>query len=166
MRYKTKNGFTLLELMVVLAIIATATIFAIPNFKQWQVRDSLENSIKEIYSNIVEARLSAFALNTTTRVNISKTNNIYTISVYELDVPTITCNPSLAGWSQLKTSQLKLNENFDISGSGIGNICFYRDGSSSGGVLNFAEVNNPAIYNLSANINIILATGFVDLVRN
>ncbi|MDX1949082.1 MAG: prepilin-type N-terminal cleavage/methylation domain-containing protein [Rickettsiales bacterium] len=166
MQHKTKNGFTLLELMVVLAIIATATIFAIPNFKEWQVRDSLENSINTIYSNLTEARLSAFSLNTTTRVNISKSGNNYTISTFKFATPTNTCNPAMAGWSSLKTTQIRLNENFNISGSGIGDICFYRDSSSNGGALNFTEVNSPAIYNMSANIDVIIATGFVDLIKN
>ncbi len=152
--------------MVVVAIIGTATLFAVPTIKDWQVRNSLDESINNIYSSLVEAKQVAFAKNTTSRMLVTRSGSSYTINVYSLPTPSSACNAALGTWVTLKTQTLKLNGNFNITGSGIGNICFYRDGSSSGGAFAFRETTGQAIYNMSADIAVIIATGFIDLVRN
>lgn len=163
---KINKGFTVLELTVVMAIIATASLVAVPTAKNWMVRNSLENAVAEFYSKLSETRISSFNLNTTTRIQTTKAGNNYTLSIYSLPTATNNCDASAVGWSLVNSRVVTLDGNFNIAGSGIGNICFYRDGSSSGGAFSFTEVNSPAIYNMSANIDVVIATGFIDVVKD
>lgn len=151
--------------MVVVAIIGTATLFAVPTIKDWQVRNSLNESIDEIYSSLVETKQLAYAKNTTSRILVTKSGSSYTINIYSLPTPSSACDSSLATWVTSTTRTFTLNSNFNITGSGIGNICFYRDGSSSGGAFSFSKVVNGA-YDMGADITVVIATGFIDLVRN
>ncbi len=116
MKMRFKDGFSLLELMVVLAIMGTATLFAVPTIKDWQIRNSLNEAIAEINSGLVESKQISFAKNTTSRILVSKAGNNYTINVYSLPAASSVCDSSLATWSLNKTKTFTLNSNFNITG--------------------------------------------------
>lgn len=54
------SGFSLLELIVVLAIIATATAFLYPAFAQVGTRKNFQANVKAFEAEIATARLQAF----------------------------------------------------------------------------------------------------------
>jgi len=53
------HGFTIIELMVIVAVIAILTVIAIPNFLGLQER-AKRRAIKEVASSAVEADSAAF----------------------------------------------------------------------------------------------------------
>lgn len=59
-RNKTsQTGFTLIEIMIVIAIIGIGSAIAVPSYVQWNARYVLRQAIAEIASNLTMARMSA-----------------------------------------------------------------------------------------------------------
>ena len=53
------RGFSLIELLVVILIIGTLLVIAVPNYNEMIVKQNIEKQTKELYSNIVSARMTA-----------------------------------------------------------------------------------------------------------
>lgn len=64
-------GFTLVELMVVITIIAIILAIAGLNFTQWSNKYTVESYTKEIYSVLMKARNDASNSNTQVRVTVA-----------------------------------------------------------------------------------------------
>ena len=57
---KKQSGFTLIELMVVIAIVAIILAMGIPAFSSWKHRHDVESQINQLYSDIQLARSTAY----------------------------------------------------------------------------------------------------------
>jgi prepilin-type N-terminal cleavage/methylation domain-containing protein len=161
---KYEQGFTLLELLAVLAIIATVSLFGLPAIQEWNAKKSFGKSVNEFYSGLSRARLEALEKNTVTKIVTTRNSDTYTVISYNNSSASAACNAA-GGWTQIESMTVNMNSNFEVTGSGIGTVCFYRDGTSSGGIYNIAQKNGQT--NLgNASINVILATGFIDVTKN
>lgn len=67
------RGFTLIELMVVIAIIATLAMLAFPSFEQQIKKNKFNRDAKDLVSLLVEGRSQAVLLRREVTVNFSKT---------------------------------------------------------------------------------------------
>ena len=74
MAIKIKRGFTLVELMVTIAVLAIIATIAVPSFSQQISRQSLDNSAREILSALNEGRSRAVALRSSVIVCPNKTS--------------------------------------------------------------------------------------------
>jgi len=75
---RTINGFTLIEIVVVIAIMAIALSIAIPNFSKYVTDYQISSQVDQIYSDLQLAKFYSVShrVQTTFRIN----NNSYTIS--------------------------------------------------------------------------------------
>lgn len=72
-RFVNTKGFTLIELMITVAIIAIGTSIALPNFLAWHARYQLRQAATEIQGQLNLARLAAMTRNTVVNVNVALT---------------------------------------------------------------------------------------------
>lgn len=73
-------GFTLLELMIVVAIIGITSTLAIPNLIAWQARYQLRQAVTEIASDLNLAKLVAMNRNRTATVTIQMAGSLIQLS--------------------------------------------------------------------------------------
>lgn len=79
MRLKTKSGFTLLELIIVIAIIAIVTGIAVPSLYKYRQNTNLKEATRELSSEITYWKQTSVAENVRYRIEFNQTANTYTI---------------------------------------------------------------------------------------
>jgi type IV fimbrial biogenesis protein FimT len=65
-----QSGFTLIEVMIVCAIIGIASALAIPNYVEWKAQHDLREAVSEFSSNLTIARVVAMNRNRQATVTI------------------------------------------------------------------------------------------------
>jgi prepilin-type N-terminal cleavage/methylation domain-containing protein len=68
---RAEVGFTLIEMMIVVAIIGIAGLIAFPNYLVWQSRSELRQAVTEVQNQLLLARMAALSRNTPVTVAIS-----------------------------------------------------------------------------------------------
>jgi type II secretion system protein H len=77
---RQESGFTLIEVMVVVAIIGVMVGIAIPNFTQWQDRNRLHQTTAEVATQLTMARMVAMNRNRNVDVTIQNNGNSVRVS--------------------------------------------------------------------------------------
>jgi type IV fimbrial biogenesis protein FimT len=67
-------GFTLIEMLIVVAIMGIAGLIALPNYSLWQSRSELRQAVTEVQNQLLLARMAALSRNAPVTVAISITN--------------------------------------------------------------------------------------------
>jgi len=67
---RKRSGFTLIELVVVIAVLGILTAVGVPNFLSWLPKYRLKTAARDLYSNMQLAKLSAIKNNAEQRINI------------------------------------------------------------------------------------------------
>ncbi|MDH5253937.1 MAG: GspH/FimT family pseudopilin [Nitrospira sp.] len=75
-----ESGFTLVELMVAIAIIGLMVAIAIPNYTEWQMRSRLRQATEEVASQLMLARMKAMNQNRSVDVTIQDTGSYTRVS--------------------------------------------------------------------------------------
>ena len=73
------KGFTIVELVVVLAILSIIMAISIPNFSAWLPRNRIKTSVRHIYNDMNLARSRAVKDNTVAVIIFNIPNDTYTI---------------------------------------------------------------------------------------
>ncbi len=76
---QTESGFTMIEMLVVVAIISVMVGIAVPNFVDWLPDYRLKKPAKELFSNMQLAKLNAIKQNTDWAIVFDSGENKYYI---------------------------------------------------------------------------------------
>ena len=70
------TGFTLIEMMIAVAIIGIAGLIALPNYLVWHSRAELRQAVTEVQNQLLLARMAALSRNAPVTVAISIINGV------------------------------------------------------------------------------------------
>lgn len=76
-QYKKKSGFTLIELVIVIAVIGVLSTIAIPNFMSWRTNMYVKAAARDLYSSMQNARMIAIKTNSTIAIIFDTINSRY-----------------------------------------------------------------------------------------
>ena len=76
---QNKEGFSLLEVMIVIAIIAIASAYAVPNLLGWISHQGLRSAVVELQSDIQSAKMSAVRQNQDCSITFNTASGTYSI---------------------------------------------------------------------------------------
>ncbi len=112
MRTKSgQKGFTLVEVIVVVALIGILAAIAVPSFLSWLPNMRLKAATRDLYSNMQKIRMEAIKTNNRMAIVFDTANNQYLL-----------CSDAGADtlWSVLADNTCLPPIDFSILGSGIG----------------------------------------------
>ena len=162
---ENEKGLTLLELLIVLAVIGIAATFAIPNLSNFTTSRVAEKDLATIRSLIDYAKTTSFSKSKT--MVLVQTNNSIKISELRSNDPT-QCLGSVDDDKEYPKPQIlkstitaKHDSKANVTGSysqSTSRMCFKRDNTSTGGGFEVKYGHN--IYRIE-----VWATGFYDITR-
>lgn len=121
-----EQGFSLIETLVVITIVAIAAGMAVPNLLSYQPKYQFNRAVNDIYSNLQWARLTAIRENASCRVVFDETNHSYSIIL----------NPNSLDPPQLRSTTLsEYNREIHLSPSGVDRITYNPRGTGSSGTI-------------------------------
>jgi prepilin-type N-terminal cleavage/methylation domain-containing protein len=127
----SEGGFTLIEMLIVVAIMGIAGLIALPNYLVWQSRSELRQAVTEVQNQLLLARMAALSRNAPVTVAISITNGA---------VQTTTTNAA-TGAQVLASISVRLPHVVDLkvgpssawTSAATANVSFNSRGMRSGG---------------------------------
>ena len=76
----SQAGFTLIEVMIVVAIVGIGVALAIPNFTRWYVQTQLRQTAAEIASQLTLARMTGMSRNRSMDVTVTHAGGAVSVS--------------------------------------------------------------------------------------
>ena len=76
---RKKSGFTIIELIIVIAVLGILTAVGVPNFLSWLPKYRLKSATRDLYSNMQLAKLSAIKNNADWAIVFNKAADQYQV---------------------------------------------------------------------------------------
>ena len=83
---RNRSGFTLIQLVLVMVLLAIMTAAGVPNFLSWLPKYRLKSAARDLYSNLQLAKMSAVRANTKCRVQYFKNPDRYAIDLLNKNI--------------------------------------------------------------------------------
>jgi prepilin-type N-terminal cleavage/methylation domain-containing protein len=155
-KIKSSRGFTVIEMVIVIAIIAIAVSVAAPNFNSFRQNTNLKEAARDISSDISLYRQRAVAENRGYQINFSAAANTYTIQQ-----ETVVNNTRTGNYVALITKTVGAgNANIIISNTpappsfsgGVPNVTFNPRGTSGAGSLTLQHTKRLSTATITTNL--------------
>ena len=132
-----ESGFTLIEVMIVCAIIGIASALAIPSYTQWKADHDLREAVSEFSGDLNLARVVAMNRNRQATVTIQLTGGFINVS-------------GTAGGAPIFAAQI-LHRNVTGLPGGTANVAFSSMGLSTAAANQVIQITNTRglIYSVS-----------------
>lgn len=127
-----QKGFTLIELVITLVLLAIAATIAIPAFQRYGINGNLKTAARDIGSDIGLLKERAIAENRMYRITLDTAGNIYTLQQ---------CNAlgsPCGGWTAIQVKNLigyAADINFDPGGTTVTDFFFQPRGMVTNGTI-------------------------------
>ena len=176
-RFIKNHGFTLLELLIVIAFVAIIMAIGIPNFSKWKEKYEINGQAQKVYFDMMLARSTSLKNNNNVSVTFDVSKNSY-------KVHDDTNNDSVEDQGEsIKSVNLENNVEFgyvpelsDIDGNVVTSAIFLESGNtvtfnsrgqaSKGGSIFLIHRSDIGVSNdRLRSINILKATGAVDYLK-
>lgn len=115
---ESQRGFSLLEMLLVIAIVGIAMAIAVPNFSSWRDQRAVNSAAKTLMSHLKQARVIAMAENRTVTV-------IFASDSYTYDYDSGSCGLCKPQQIALDTFSSQLSVNINITPA---ELSFYSKG--------------------------------------
>jgi prepilin-type N-terminal cleavage/methylation domain-containing protein len=144
-----RRGFTLIEIMIALAIVAIGLVMAISNLQRWVYQTNARGFQREVFSRLQEARIRASSSGGRHRVVLDLTNGTAVLQ---------RLLPGATSWSDISLPSVKAP-----TGSGIASLVT-NPGSAGPTGTTYAFVFNPSgeVYGQQSTIAADTATALID----
>lgn len=133
MRSKSQKGFSLIELMVVVIVLAIATSIAIPSFRNFIANTQIRTTTESIRNGLQVARTEAVKRNAIVRFTLNSDKS------WSVGCPTVTTN--CPATIQEKPSKEGSSATTTLTLTGTNNISFTSLGTITAAVGQLSEVN-------------------------
>ena len=134
---RRESGFTLIEVMIVVAIIGVASALAIPSYVEWKAQHDLREAVSEFSSDLNLARVVAMNRNRQATVTIQSVGGLINVS-------------GIAGGTPIFPTQA-LHQNVTGLPGGTTNVLFSSMGLSAAAAPQVIQIANTrgVIYSVS-----------------
>jgi prepilin-type N-terminal cleavage/methylation domain-containing protein len=171
------QGFTLLELLIVIAFVAIIMAIGVPNFSKWKEKYEINGQAQKVYFDIMLARSTSVKNNNSVSVTFDVSKNLYKVH------DDTNSNSIEDHGESIKSVNLENNVEFgyvpglrDIDGNMVTSPIFmessntvtfnFRGQASKGGSIFLIHKNDIGISNNRLrSINILRATGAVEYLK-
>jgi prepilin-type N-terminal cleavage/methylation domain-containing protein len=124
------KGFTIVELLVVVGLISVLLTIGVLNFNSWQRKNIVEKNVKELYSDVQEARTAALYTKFRRRIDLAAKQVTFNSYSSDADVPAAVITKQLpltiswSSWASPASNQIEFNTRGVMTDSSIKVICF------------------------------------------
>ena len=171
------KGFTLLELLIVIAIAAVLMAIGVPNFSKWKEKHEINGQAQKVYSDMMLARSTSIKNNNNVLITFDTAKNLYKVHD-DTDSDGVEDHDEA-----VKSVNLENNVEFgyvpellDIEGNQVTSPIFFGSGNSvtfnsrgqasKGGSIFLIHKNDIGLSNdRLRSINILKATGSVEYLK-
>ena len=171
---ESQDGFTLIEMLITLAVIGIAFAMSAPNFSKWKDKHQINGQAQRVYFDLMLARTTAVKNNNNVLVTFSTTNDSYSIHDDTDGDGVEDASESTKSVSLEENAQFAFNSGIsDIDGNAVSAAVSFggsqvvtfdsRGQASASGSVFLLHENDVGITNARARtISVLKATGAVD----
>lgn len=129
-----RSGFTVTELIVIIALLSLLTTVGVPNFLSWLPKYRLRSAARDLFSNLQLAKMEAIKTNRNCSIGYQKNPDRYAITLLNKTV-------MLSDYKSGIRFEGPNNQTFSVA-----NITFNSRGTSNAGYAYLTNSGNTAYY--------------------
>jgi len=154
MNKQLNTGFSLVELMITVAVIGIITSMAVPSFTSMLERNRLKEASESLKSDLMFARTEAIKQSTNLNVSIDINGSSW---CYGIDSDSTSCNCTTSGDCAIKTVDGNLFQGTSLAaGTNVDILFQFRRGiaSANGATLNTTNYSTRVVVGSSGRVRI------------